>query len=145
MQGMEEVPAIAEKALPHVAALPLIAATAVMVLIGALWYSSLLFGKAWVRHTGIRATDIRAGEKKRGYAVGIITSLAMAYLLGLLVAHSDKGTHLFYGVGFIWFFIIVEQLNGVLWRRDPIALFFLQAFRSLFTLIGGVMVFYLWG
>ena len=141
---MESVSTAAVKTLPEVSAFAVVCSAFVMVAIGALWYSPLLFGKAWVRHTGIRATDIRAGEKKRGYVVGLFTALGMAYLLGMLVAHSEKTAYIFWGIGFIWFFVIVEQLNGVLWRRDPIALFCIQAFRSLFSLLGGALVFYFW-
>jgi hypothetical protein len=137
---MEPVPTT----LPEVQFLPVIISAVVMMLVGSLWYSSFLFGKAWVRHTGIRATDIRPSETRRGYIVSVFTCLLSAYLLGIIAAHVGQSRTLFCGVALIWLFVMVEQLNGFLWRRDPLALFLLQAFRSLFALLAGALVFYFW-
>ena len=118
----------------------------VMMLVGALWYSSFLFGRAWMRLSGIRPSDIRPDEARRGYVFAIIFSLLTAYLLGLVATHAGGSAFaLFAAVAMIWLFILAELANGFVWEKQPFALFLLQAFRSLFALIAGAAVFFFWG
>lgn len=131
--------------LPALNAYAVVASAAVMIAVGSIWYSPFLFGKAWVRHTGIRPNDIRPAEMRRNYLIGAIVALLTAYLLGAMALHIGHSRTLFCGAGFVWLFVMFEQLSGFLWRRDPFALFLLQAFRSLFSLMAGALVFYLWG
>jgi hypothetical protein len=127
-----------------VSPLEILVAAIVMMLVGILWYSRFLFGKAWIRHSGIRLGDIRPEDARRGHIFGIITAFISATLLGLLVGHTGKVHALFHAVFFIWIFVMLEQFNSFVWRRDPFALFLLQAFRSLFSLLAGAAVFYFW-
>ena len=118
----------------------------VMMLVGALWYSSMLFGRAWMQLSGIRASDIRPAEAARGYIFAALFALLTAYLLGVVAAHTS--THpmaLFSSVIAIWLFILAELANGFMWEKQPFALFLLQAFRSLFSLLAGAAVFFFWG
>lgn len=116
-----------------------------MMVVGSLWYSHFLFGKAWTQLSGIRASDIRPEEARRGYLFATFFSLLTAYLLGVVAAHAGDNAHALYGgVGLIWLFIMAEQANGFVWEKQPFALFLLQAFRSLFSLLAGASVFLFW-
>ncbi|MEJ0009572.1 MAG: DUF1761 family protein [Alphaproteobacteria bacterium] len=115
-----------------------------MFIVGMVWFSSLLFGKSWMRHTGIRATDIRAGERRRNFIVGILLALATAWLLGAMAQQLGHSLHIFCGVVFIWLFIMLGQVNGFLWQREPFALFLLKTSGRLVQLLAGAAVFYLW-
>ena len=116
-----------------------------MMFVGSMWYSSFFFGKAWARLSGIRMGDIRPDEARRGYLFATFFSLLVAYLLGIVAAHAGANAHALYGaVGMIWLFIMAEQANGFIWEKQPFALFLLQAFRSLFSLLAGASVFLFW-
>lgn len=120
-------------------------ATLVMLIVSAFWLSPLLFGKAFIRLSGIRPGDIRPADARRNFIVSLITSLFASALLALVAAHA--GTNkimLFSGVGFIWLFMMLEQLNNAVWQRLPFALFLLQTFRSLASLMAAAAVFYFW-
>ena len=130
---------------PVVDILPVLVSAFAMLVVSSFWYSQALFGKAWRRHTGIRPGDIKPGDARRGHIYSGIVAIITAYLLGLSAAHSGDTPMLFYGVVFVWLFVVLEQFNSIVWRRDPFALFLLQAFRSLATLVAGALVFYFWG
>lgn len=130
--------------LPDVPLLTVAVAAAAMMLVGWLWYSPFLFGKAWVRHSGIRPGDIRPKDAQRGHVFAVIVAFVGAYLLGMLSAHATNLPTLLLSIVFVWLFIALDQFNSLVWRRDPFSLFLLQAFRSLATLTVGALVFYFW-
>lgn len=120
-------------------------ATVVMLVVSSLWLSPLLFGKAWIRLSGIRPGDIRPADARRNFLVSLFTSLFASGLLGLVAAHAGSNRlMLFSGVAFLWLFIMLEQLNRTIWERQPIALFLLQTFRSLACLMAATAVFSFW-
>lgn len=125
--------------------LGVVVSTIVMMVVITLWYSPFLFNKIWVRHSGIRSSDLRRNELRRSYIIFGIMSFVSAYLLGIVAAHaSGSVTAILGSVVFIWLFVMMELLNRVLWERDTVALFVLQASRSLVALIAGGAVFLLW-
>lgn len=65
----------------------LVAAVATFVL-GALWYSPLLFAKPWMRMHGYTEEKLKSMQKEAGkaYAVSIVAYLVMAYVLAILVS-----------------------------------------------------------
>ncbi len=112
-----------------------------IVAVGWLWYSHLLFGRAWIRLTGVRPGDIRPADMQRNVAFSIITALIAAGLLGLIAEHHAALPMMMIGTLFVWLFVMLEQLNGFIWRREPFALFLLQTSRSLISLLAGGLVF----
>lgn len=120
-------------------------ATLAMLVVSSVWLSPMLFGKAWGRLSGIRPGDIRPADARRNFFVSLITSVAASALLGLVAMHAgDNRVMLFSGVGFIWLFMMLEQLTHTIWERRPFALFLLQTFRSLATLMAAAAVFFFW-
>lgn len=120
-------------------------ATLAMMLVGMLWVSPFLFGRAWVRLSGIRIGDLRPADARRNFIVALITSFIASALIGLVAAHAGQNKPmLFTGVGFLWLFVMLEQLNQITWQRHPFALFLLQTFRSLASLMAAAAVFYFW-
>ncbi len=67
----------------------LVAAIANMV-IGALWYSTSLFGKRWMELVGIRPEDAekRAAGARRAYSWMFVASLLMAYALARILWYA---------------------------------------------------------
>ena len=73
--------------LPSIPVLPVVVSAVVVFLIGALWYSPVLFGKAWMRAHGhteekLRQMQARAG---RAYAVSLVCYLVMAVAMSILL------------------------------------------------------------
>jgi hypothetical protein len=57
--------------------------------LGGLWYSPLLFGKAWMRANNFSDTDVLAFSKARMFGWSIVFSLVMALNLAMFLAAPD--------------------------------------------------------
>ncbi|MFH1068962.1 MAG: DUF1761 domain-containing protein [Candidatus Glassbacteria bacterium] len=64
--------------------------TAVIVtqILGSLWYSPLLFGKAWVAAVGVSEEKLKEGGVARAYVGAIAGSAVMAYVLAHFVDYT---------------------------------------------------------
>jgi hypothetical protein len=75
-------------------------------LLGGLWYSPLLFGKAWMRINNFSETDLQTFSKARMFGWSFIFSLIMAVNLAMFLA--GPGTNVTWGMtagalaGFGW-------------------------------------------
>jgi hypothetical protein len=99
-----------------------VAAVANMVL-GMIWYSQQLFGKQWMHLMGISREQMQEGKKKgmgRSYAVALISSLVMAYVLAMFinllgVVDASGAWKLAF---WIWLgFLATTMLGSVLWEQ----------------------------
>lgn len=132
-------------ALTNISLLGWLLSTLAIILVGSLWYSSLMFGKAWMRHTSIRPHDIHPSEVRRSYIMAFVSALFTAYLLGIVTAHATSIFALVASIGFIWLFVMFEQLNSFIWERAAFALFVMHAARSLVALLAGAFAHFLIG
>lgn len=114
--------------------------------LGALWYSQVLFGKTWMKLSGITEDQMKTGKKGMGktYALSFIGAFVMAYVLARFVDYSGAST-IMEGmrVGFLgWLgFIATVTLAPVLWAKRPIKLYFLDNGHLLVsTMIMGAIV-----
>lgn len=120
-----------------------IAGAVAILAVGSLWYSSFLFGKAWMRHTGIRSTDITKRDAVRGYTFGTIAAFVQSLLIALIVDHAGEKWQVFVvGIVVLWLFIMLEQFNRFLWERATIALVLIQSFRALVTLMAAAFTYH---
>jgi len=74
----------------------LVAAIAGM-LIGAFWYSPLLFGKLWMRLSGLTEKQLNEAKKKgmgKLYFIAFIGILVMSYVLAHFVDYTESTTNL---------------------------------------------------
>ena len=77
--------------LPTIHWLPVIVSAVAVFAIGALWYSPMLFGKAWVRahgHTPERIAAMRA-TMGRAYGVSFVCYVVMAAAMAILIRRMD--------------------------------------------------------
>lgn len=67
--------------------LPVVVAAVAAFVLGALWYSPMLFGKAWVAANGLTAEKIEAmrASAPRAYAVSFLCNVVMAGALCVLL------------------------------------------------------------
>ncbi|HXN95352.1 MAG TPA: DUF1761 domain-containing protein, partial [Candidatus Acidoferrales bacterium] len=108
----------------------LVAAISTMV-VGFLWYSPLLFAKAWMREMGYDPNDKAGMEEMKktagpAYAGSFLASLISAFTLALFL-HWLRAEGLHFGliVGFhVWLgFVATVQLTGVLFMKQSMKLF----------------------
>jgi hypothetical protein len=76
--------------------LAVLAAAASCFILGGLWYSPLLFGKAWMRANNFTDADVQAFSKARMFGWSFIFSLVMALNLAMFLA--SPGTNARWGM-----------------------------------------------
>ena len=87
--------------------LPAVLVAAVLAfVIGGMWYSPLLFGKAWMQENQLTEDDLQQGSQARIFGFAFLWSLIMAINLGMFL--NDPGTTATWGAtagflaGFGW-------------------------------------------
>lgn len=77
--------------LPTIHWLPVIVSAVAVFAIGALWYSPVLFGKAWVKAHGYTPEKIAAmrAEMGRAYGVSFLCYVVMAAAMAMLIGRMD--------------------------------------------------------
>jgi hypothetical protein len=68
--------------------LPVLAATVAAFVIGGLWYSPALFGKAWMRANGFSEQDLAKGNQGKIFGVAFVFTLIMAINLAMFLADA---------------------------------------------------------
>ena len=117
----------------------LVAAIASFV-IGALWYSPMLFGKMWMKLSNVTDKEMKKAKQKgmsKNFVFQFLASLVMAYVLAHFVQYTESST-ISDGMlaGFwIWLgFIATVMIGMVLWEGKPWKLYFVKAGHELFAL-----------
>ena len=117
----------------------LVAAVASFV-IGALWYSPMLFGKMWMKLSNVTDKEMKKAKEKgmsKNFAFQFLGTLVMSYILAHFVYYTQASTVL-EGMltGFwIWLgFIATVMLGIVLWEGKPWKLYFIKAAHELVAL-----------
>jgi len=110
----------------------LVAAVASFVL-GGLWYGPL-FGKSWAKLAKVKAMKKGMGS---GHLAMFISSLVTAYVLAVFIGLAGAGVGTALAVGFwTWLgFYATLTLGGVLWKGEPINLYWLNNGYGLLNLL----------
>lgn len=116
-------------------------------LIGAVWYSNILFGRTWMKTLGLTKKDIQKA-KKRGLAkhfiAGFIVHLITAYVLAFFIIAIGVNGYLngaltgFYA----WIgFVATTGASSVIWQRKPKKLYLLNTlcFLVTFVVMGAIL------
>ena len=115
----------------------LLSATGAKVLIGALWYSPVLFLRKWLKLSGVAEEELKANFA-RAVTVDVIGSLIMAFVLAHAVRYAGVTTAALGGaVGFLnWLgFVAVVTIGTVTYERKPFELFLLNNGYLLLSLV----------
>lgn len=72
--------------------LAVFAAAASTFLIGGLWYSPLLFQRAWMRANSLTENDLRAGGQAKIFGLSFVFALVMALNLAMFLNAPDTTT-----------------------------------------------------
>ena len=119
--------------------LAILVASVVSYIIGALWYSPLLFGKMWCKLMNFTEKDMEKAKAKgmaKNYITMFISVVVMAYVLSQFVV-VGQGWMLGAKVGtLIWFgFLATSMLSKVLWEGKPFALYAINTLHYLVVLV----------
>ncbi|MDP4537913.1 DUF1761 domain-containing protein [Alkalimonas collagenimarina] len=99
----------------------IVAAAVSAFLIGGLWYSPLLFGKAWMKEMGFTDADLQQGNMAKIFGLAFIFTLIMAFCLAMFLNDASIGASegAFYGflAGFGWIFFALA-VNSLYERRS---------------------------
>lgn len=63
----------------------IVAAAALTFVLGGLWYSPILFARAWMREAGLSQQQTRQANMARVFALSAIASLVMAFNLAAFI------------------------------------------------------------
>jgi hypothetical protein len=101
-----------------------IAAAVLSFLIGGLWYSPILFGKAWMREAGISEEQSRQARLGKVFGFAALAALVMAFNLAAFIgpkASLEFGLFAGFATGFGWVAMalaviyLFEQRSFKLW------------------------------
>lgn len=127
----------------------LVAAIASMV-IGGVWYSPMVFGKLWMKLSGLDEKALEEGKKKgmaKMYAVAFLGTLVMSYVLAHFVDYAGA-TDLVSGLqlGFwVWLgFIATVLLGSVLWEGKSVKLYLLNNAHYVVSLLVMSVILAMW-
>lgn len=129
-----------EMALENINYLAVLVAAVISMGMGAAWYSKALFGKQWMKLSGISQKDI---DKQKGdgmaksYAIAFLGSLVTAFVLAIFI--EIVGAITVVGgikVGFlVWLgFVATTTLGSILWENKPQELYALNNGYNLLSL-----------
>jgi hypothetical protein len=130
--------------------LAVLVAAVLTIVLGAVWYSPVLFAKQWMHAHGYTPEKLEEMKKRgvvRAYAVSFLCYLVMAYVLALLVSYTQAAA-LVQGVwlGFlVWLgFAATLGLTGNMFSDKPIAVWVIDAGYQLAHLLIMSIVLTLW-
>lgn len=111
-----------------------------MFILGGLWYSPALFGKAWAKENGLTPEQIQAISKARMFGWSFLFSVIMAYNLAMFL--NDGNTDMIWGMtagfltGFGWVFMAIGVV-GVFENRSWTYIFINGGYNIVaFTIMG---------
>ncbi len=132
---------------PSINLLAVLVAAVVHIVLGFLWYGPV-FGKTWMGLMGLNQKDLEKKKKDahmgKSYAIMIIGTLVMSYVLAHFVDYTDATTFLLgMQAGFwIWLgFVAPVTLSSVLWEGKSWKLYLLNNAYNLLGLViaGGIL------
>jgi hypothetical protein len=128
--------------MPHVNWLAVLVAALSTFLIGGLWYSPAVFGKAWMKENGFTEESMKGGNMVKifglAFVLGLVASVNLAMFLG---EETDATMGAFYGflAGFGWVATFVG--THYLFERKSFKLFLINAGYSVVALtVMGVII-----
>jgi hypothetical protein len=127
----------------HVNWLAVLVAALSTFLLGGLWYSPVLFGRAWIAASGVDEDAVKAGPPPHVFAFSFLFSLLMAANLAMFLA--DPTTTVLWGAtagflaGFGWVALALAVIN-VFERRSWKYICINGGYMTLAFIVMGVII-----
>lgn len=99
------------------------------LIIGALWYSPLLFGKEWIRLNGFTDEDFKT-NKPMWMITGLsfLSAFVASFMISMILGpNSNAPFGAIIGVCIAFFWITMSKLTSVLFENQSVRLFLLHA------------------
>ena len=119
-----------------------VAAVATIV-IGALWYSPLLFGNLWLKANGYTQEQMRA-KAGRALMVSLVCYVVMAFVLSVLVSYAGASTAVqgaFLGF-LVWIgFLATLGMTAQMYSEKPLSIYVMDAgYQLVYAVVMGVIL-----
>ena len=113
------------------------------LLIGALWYSPLLFGKQWIKLNGFTDEDFKSNKPMWMITLLSFLSAAVAsFVISMILGPNPNASFgAIIGASIAIFWITMSKLTNVLFENQPFNLFLLHAGFDLvsFMVMGAIV------
>lgn len=126
----------------HLNPLAIVAAAVLAFLIGAVWYSPLLFAKRWQQETKLSDEQLKSGSMARIFGLALVCDLVMsanlaAFLGGKATVGFGLAAGAATGIGWVAMCFAVNDL----FERRPLALWLINSGYHVIslTLMGGLL------
>jgi hypothetical protein len=123
--------------------LAIVAAALSMFVLGGLWYSKVLFAKAWMSAGGLTEEDLKRGNAAKIFGLSFILSLVMAVNLAMFL--NDPKTTALWGAtagflaGFGWVALSIVMI-GLFERRNWKLMFINGGYVTIAFVLMGLIV-----
>ena len=126
----------------------ILVAAIVNMVIGALWYSPLLFGNIWMKAMKFSKNEMK-GDKYMGarYAVAFLVGLLMIYIMAHYVSAFEANTASMGAQAAFWpwlGFMVPVLAGDILWNGKPISVFVINASHYLVALLMAGVILATW-
>lgn len=123
--------------------LAIIFCTIFSMVLGFLWYTPILFGKAWMRLVGLKEEDIQAKDSMKGYLISLIGSFIGVVALAVIVKWRGYGLFegILAGAFFSFAFIVTSYFSGDAFERRPVSLTLINSgYRFVYFVVCGAIL-----
>ncbi len=116
------------------------------LILGALWYSPLLFGKRWMELNGFTEKDLKSNKPM--WMITLLTFLSAfvaSFVISMVLGpRSSAGFGALIGACIAFFWIAMSKLTSVLFENKPFKLYLLHAGFDLvaFMIMGAIVGFW---
>ena len=119
----------------------LLAAGVGAMVVGFVWYSTAVFGKAWAKSAGLSQSDLKEGMKDapKMYGLMFLGAFVQAFVLSILIGVFGASDYMSAATVAFWtwlgFFAAATLLNGALWEGNSWKMFCIKAGYWIINLI----------
>lgn len=113
---------------------------------GALWYSQVLFSKAWQKEVGLTEADLAGANMAQIFGTSLVLMLVMSLGMAIMLRGHDDGeitwqTGLMHGLYVGLMFIATSIGINILYQRRSFKLFFIDAgYQIIMVMIMGAII-----
>lgn len=113
---------------------------------GALWYSPVLFSKAWQAEVGLNDNDIQGANMAKIFGTSLLLMLVMSLGMAIMLRGHDDGeitwmTGLMHGLYVGVMFVATSVGINILYQRRSIKLFLIDAgYQVIMLMIMGAII-----
>ena len=115
----------------------LVAAISTMI-VGSLWYSPLLLGKLWMKHSGVTEHEAKNTNMAKTYGIMFLGSLVMCFVMSHFIDYVGAKDASAGATAAIWLwlgFVVTVGVGGVLFEKKPWALYLINMGYQLVSMV----------